>query len=163
MHRNDYKESLDTISRNIGYLETFAQGSIAHKPHRKKQARGKLYKILRDHSTSIYRALRSSILCTDSHHVSLDIAPHAIEVGYDTGEDEGLREAHFTVAISFEMVEGAVTKRSRDEVNMKAHTYSMVPRPLWPPAKQGGPCTACAAVGGTYEAANYIIKPTGLS
>ncbi|KAF4965696.1 hypothetical protein FSARC_6536 [Fusarium sarcochroum] len=135
MHRNDYKDSLETISRNIGYLEGYAQGSITSKPQRKQQARGKLYKVLRDHSTSIYRALCSSILCTDSHHVSLELAPQSIEVGYDTEEDEVLRDARFKVAISFEMVEGSATKRFWDEVNIKTATSSTATPPKQSPGE----------------------------
>ncbi|GKU02772.1 hypothetical protein FLAG1_06645 [Fusarium langsethiae] len=67
LHRDDYKDDIATISKGISDLHALANQSIILEPSRRKQSRGKLFKILRDLSTSIYRALCSSILCTDVH------------------------------------------------------------------------------------------------
>ncbi|KAK6720860.1 hypothetical protein SNK05_003953 [Fusarium graminearum] len=67
LNREDYKDDIATISKGISDLETLTKLSIRLEPSRRKQSRGKLFKILRDLSASIYRALCSSILCTDAH------------------------------------------------------------------------------------------------
>ncbi|KAH7152100.1 hypothetical protein B0J13DRAFT_594094 [Dactylonectria estremocensis] len=70
LNRKDYKDSLDTISKCISDLEGFARFSIILQPGRQKLSRGKLYKVLRDLASSIWRALHSSISCDNSHHIT---------------------------------------------------------------------------------------------
>ncbi|EEU48326.1 uncharacterized protein NECHADRAFT_90584 [Fusarium vanettenii 77-13-4] len=67
LNRKDYQEALEAISKGVTSLEGLAQQSIKLEPRRRKQSRCKVLNVLRDLSTSIYRALCSSILCTDSH------------------------------------------------------------------------------------------------
>ncbi|EYB22228.1 hypothetical protein FG05_10509 [Fusarium graminearum] len=119
LNREDYKDDIATISKGISDLETLTKLSIRLEPSRRKQSRGKLFKILRDLSASIYRALCSSILCTDAHDVSLELSPRSIEIGYEFEDEKVLRNAQFRLAISFEMVEASTRKRFWDEVNIK--------------------------------------------
>ncbi|KAM0553957.1 hypothetical protein ACHAPJ_007029 [Fusarium lateritium] len=130
--RDDYKDDLKDISEGISHLQDLAKESIPFEPLRRKQSRGKLYKILRDLSTSIYRALCSSILCNDSHDVSLELTPQFIEMGYEAEDEKVLKDAQFKVAISFEMIEGLATKRFWDEINIKTATSSAVIPPKQP-------------------------------
>ncbi|KAF4339308.1 hypothetical protein FBEOM_6722 [Fusarium beomiforme] len=124
INRDDYKEALTSISKGISDLEALNRLSIHLEPSRKKQSRGELFKILRDLSASIYRALSSSILCSDSHDVSLELTPRLIEIGHEAGGDKVWQNIQFRVAISFVMVDGSATKRFWDEVNIKAATSS---------------------------------------
>ncbi|KAH7193852.1 uncharacterized protein B0J16DRAFT_395843 [Fusarium flagelliforme] len=119
LRRDDYKDDIAVISRSISDLESLIRLSVRLEPSRKKQSRGKLFKILRDLSTSVYRALCSSILCTHPHDLSLELSPRLIEIGYECEDEKVLREAEFKMLISFEMVEGPATKRFWDEVNIK--------------------------------------------
>ncbi|OBS29521.1 hypothetical protein FPOA_03458 [Fusarium poae] len=119
LHRDDYKDDIATISKGISDLESLTKLSIRLEPSRRKQSRGKLFKILRDLSTSIYRALCSSILCTDAHDVSLELSPRFVEIGYECEDEKVLRNTQFRLAISFEIVEASTTKRFWDEVNIK--------------------------------------------
>ncbi|RGP64696.1 hypothetical protein FSPOR_7786 [Fusarium sporotrichioides] len=119
LHRDDYKDDIATISKGISNLHALAKQNIILEPSRRKQSRGKLFKILRDLSTSIYRALCSSILCTDVHDVSLELSPRFIEIGYEREDEKVLKNAQFRLAISFEIVEASTTKRFWDEVNIK--------------------------------------------
>lgn len=122
IHRDDYKSDIATISKGISDLESLARLSIRLEPSRRRQSRGKLFKILRDLSTSIYRALCSSIICTDPHDVSLELSPRLIEIGYEFEDEKILQDAQFKMAISFEMMEGPAAKRFWDEINIKAIT-----------------------------------------
>ncbi|KAJ3541544.1 hypothetical protein NM208_g4559 [Fusarium decemcellulare] len=130
MNRKDYQESLDIISRGITDLEKLARPSVTLEPTRRKRSRGKVFKVLRDLSTSIYRALCSSIVCKDSHDVTLELATRFIEVAHEEEDEKICREAHFKVAISFEVAEGPAMKRFWDEVNIKT-----VPLPKPTPCK----------------------------
>ncbi|KAF4462043.1 hypothetical protein FALBO_11146 [Fusarium albosuccineum] len=122
MNRKDYQDSLDTISRGVTDLEKLARLSVALEPARRKRSRGKVFKILRDLSTSIYRALCSSLVCWDSHDVTLELATRFIEVTHEGEDEKILRDAQFKVAISFEVAEGSATKRFWNEVNIKTAT-----------------------------------------
>ncbi|QPC77924.1 hypothetical protein HYE68_008676 [Fusarium pseudograminearum] len=119
LYRDEYKKDIDTISRGISDLESLTNQSIILGLGRKKQSRGKLFKILRDLSTSIYRAFCSSILCTDSHDVSLELSSPLDKIGYECEEEKVLRDVPFKLAISFEIAEASTTKRFWDEVNIK--------------------------------------------
>ncbi|KAL6353697.1 hypothetical protein LRP88_13010 [Fusarium phalaenopsidis] len=124
LNRKDYQDALTTISKGISDLEELARLSVTLEPRRRKQSRGKVFKILRDLSTSIYRALCSSILCSDSHDVSLELATRFIEVGHEGEDEKILRDAQFKVAISFEVAEGPARKRFWDEVSIKTASSS---------------------------------------
>ncbi|KAH7165847.1 hypothetical protein EDB81DRAFT_680092 [Dactylonectria macrodidyma] len=124
LNRKDYKDSLDTISKCISDLEGFARLSITLQPGRQKLSRGKLFKVLRDLASSIWRALHSSISCNDSHHISLELATRLIDIGHDGEDEKILRDAQFKVAISFEVNDGAASRRFWDEVNIKTALLS---------------------------------------
>ncbi|CAG7564734.1 unnamed protein product [Fusarium equiseti] len=85
LRRDDYEDDIAVISKGISDLESLAKLSIRLKPSRKKQSRGKFFKVLRDLSTSVYRALCSSILCNHPHDVSLELSSRFIEVGTSIG------------------------------------------------------------------------------
>ncbi|KAH7007113.1 hypothetical protein EDB80DRAFT_613663, partial [Ilyonectria destructans] len=120
LNRKDYQDALDTISRGISNLEGLARLSVTLEPSRRKQSRGKLFTVLRDLSTSIYRALCSSILCTDTHDVSLELATRFIDIGHEGEDEKILRDAQFKIAISFEVTDGPGNKRFWDEVNIRS-------------------------------------------
>ncbi|KAF5983424.1 hypothetical protein FBULB1_3802 [Fusarium bulbicola] len=128
LNRKDYQEALDTISKGITSLEGLTQQSVGLEPRRRKQSRCKVFKVLRDLSASFYRALCSSILCTDSHDVSLELATQFIEVGHDIDNEKIVQDAQFRLAISFEVAKGPASKVFWDEVNIKAMSISMTGR-----------------------------------
>lgn len=125
LNRKDYQEALETISRGITSLEGLTQQSVGLEPRRRKQSRCKVFKVLRDLSSSFYRALCSSILCTDSHDVSLELATRFIEVGHECDDEKIVQDAQFRLAISFQVVKGPTSKMFWDEVSIKAMSVSM--------------------------------------
>lgn len=122
MNRENFKESLTMIFKGISDLEALTRLSVTLEPNRRKQPRGKLFKILRDLLTSMHRALCSSILCSDSHNVSLELATQLMHVGHEDVDVKIRRDAQFKVAISFEVAEGKARKPFWDEVNIKTVT-----------------------------------------
>ncbi|KAF5576615.1 hypothetical protein FPANT_10834 [Fusarium pseudoanthophilum] len=125
LNRKDYQEALETISKGITSLEGLTQQSVGLEPRRRKQSRCKAFKVLRDLSASFYRALCSSILCADSHDVSLELATRFIEVGHECDDEKIIQDAQFRLAISFEVTKGPNSKMFWDEVNIKAISVSM--------------------------------------
>ncbi|CZR47371.1 uncharacterized protein FPRO_08745 [Fusarium proliferatum ET1] len=125
LNRKDYQEALETISKGITSLEGLTQQSVGLEPRRRKQSRCKVFKVLRDLSASFYRALCSSILCADSHDVSLELATRFIEVGHECDDERIVQDAQFKLAISFEVAKGPTSKMFWDEVNIKAVSVSM--------------------------------------
>ncbi|RBA09689.1 hypothetical protein FPRO05_05625 [Fusarium proliferatum] len=125
LNRKDYQEALETISKGITSLEGLTQQSVGLEPRRRKQSRCKVFKVLRDLSASFCRALCSSILCADSHDVSLELATRFIEVGHECDDERIVQDAQFKLAISFEVAKGPTSKMFWDEVNIKAVSVSM--------------------------------------
>lgn len=119
LNRKDYQDALSTISRGISNLDELARLSITLEPSRRKQSRVKVFNILRDLSSSIYRALCGSIRCSDPHNVSLALVTRPIEIGHEREHKKVLQNAPFTIAISFEVVQGSLVKRFWEEVNIK--------------------------------------------
>jgi len=122
----DYQTSLATITRGVDGLEGLAGQSVALEPARKKRSGGRVLKVLRDLSASIYRALCSSILCTDTHqhHVSLELSARRIDVGFEDADEKVLHEVHFKLAISFDKTVGPTKKRFWDEIQIKTERTS---------------------------------------
>ncbi len=69
LNRKDYQDALGTISKGVNDLESLTRLSIALEPSRRKRSESSLSVIsmLRDLSSSVHRALRSSILCQCSN------------------------------------------------------------------------------------------------
>ncbi|KAI8719935.1 hypothetical protein NCS52_00775800 [Fusarium sp. LHS14.1] len=132
LNRKDYQEALQTISMGVTSIERLAQQSVELEPRRRKQSRCKVFNVLRDLSTSIYRALCSSILCTDSHDVSLELATRFIEIGHECDDEKIVQDAQFKVAISFEVNQGPARKRIWDEVNIKTASVPIAEPPMPP-------------------------------
>lgn len=132
LNRKDYQEALQAISMGVTSIERLAQQSVELEPRRRKQSRCKVFNVLRDLSTSIYRALCSSILCTDSHDVSLELATRFIEIGHECDDEKIVQDAQFKVAISFEVDQGPARKRVWNEVNIKTASAPIAEPPVPP-------------------------------
>jgi hypothetical protein len=155
LNRKDYQEALATISKGISDLEGFARLCVDLEPARRKRTRGRVLNILRGLSASIYRALRSSMLCNDSHEVSLELKAPSIDVGYEDEDEKVEHCTQFTIAMSFEVHNGATRRRFWDEIHIKTKRRQT---PASPPsaAPQGtaaplNPCKQSAMPGGTHK------------
>ncbi|KAI1053766.1 hypothetical protein LB507_007430 [Fusarium sp. FIESC RH6] len=122
IRRDDYKDDIAAISKGISDLESLTNLSIKLEPIRRKLSRGKVFKVLRNLLTGVYRALCSSIFCTHPHDVSLELSPRFIDIRYEYDDKEVIRNAQFKMAISFQMLEGPALERFWDEVNIKTET-----------------------------------------
>ena len=121
IRRDDYKDDAAVISKGISDLESLTKLSIRLEPSRRKQSGGRVFKVLRDLSTSMYRSLCSSIFCTHHHEVALELFPRISEYRYRC-KDEIIRKTQFTIMMSPEMTEDPATKRLWNQVLIKAVT-----------------------------------------
>jgi hypothetical protein len=155
LNRKDYQEALATISKGISDLEGFARLCVDLEPARRKRTRGRVLNILRSLSTSIYRALRSSFLCNDSHEVSLELKAPSIDVGYDDEDEKVEHCTQFTIAMSFEIRNGATRRRFWDEIHIKtARRLTSASPPSAAPQSTPAPlntCTQPAMPGGIHR------------
>lgn len=122
LDRKDYQEALGTISKSVNDLESLTRLSVALEPSRRKRSGGRVIGMLRDLSSSVYRALRSSILCSDSHDVSLGLSSRFADLGYEEDDEKILNDTQFRVAISFATDgQGSERRKLWDEVDIKRH------------------------------------------
>jgi hypothetical protein len=144
LNRKDYQEALATISKGISDLEGFARLCVDLEPARRKRTRGRVLNILRGLSASIYRALRSSMLCTDPHEVSLELKAPSIDVGFEDEDEKVEHCTQFAIAMSFEVHNGRTSKRFWDEIHIKTvrrQTEALPPSPA--PQSTPAPHNTC--------------------
>ncbi|KAK4442029.1 hypothetical protein QBC34DRAFT_419358 [Podospora aff. communis PSN243] len=133
LDRKDYQDALSTISKGVNDLESLTRLSVALEPSRRKRSGGRVIGILRDLSSSVYRALRSSISCQCSrpHDVSLGLMTRFADPGHDDEDEKVLSETIFRVAISFETNDqGPTARKLWDEVKIERRAMpSIAPAP----------------------------------
>ncbi|KAK0708100.1 hypothetical protein B0H67DRAFT_589315 [Lasiosphaeris hirsuta] len=79
--RSSYEDSLRTIKDGVANLENLTDRNIELEPERRVRCQGRLFKIFRDASTSLYRALRSSLLdwgC--KHNIGLALERRSVDI-----------------------------------------------------------------------------------
>jgi hypothetical protein len=113
LDRKDYQEALSTIAKGVNDLEVLIRLSVALEPNRRKRAGGRLINVLRDLSCSVYRALRSSIRCSDPHDINLGLRSQFPNAGYEDEDEEILSDAMFRVAISFETTDDQTSEKRK--------------------------------------------------
>jgi len=124
LDRKDYRDALDIVSKAVNDLEALTRLSVALEPNRRKRSGGRVISMLRDLSSSVYRALRSSILCqcSSSHDVSLGLSPRFADVGYEDNDEKVMSDTNFRVAISYETKDqDPERKKMWDEVDIRWH------------------------------------------
>ncbi|KAK4229266.1 hypothetical protein QBC38DRAFT_508388 [Podospora fimiseda] len=92
--RSDHKDLLDRIREGVSNLENLTDRNMELEPRRRVRSQGKLIKILRDVSGSLYRALRASLHRGCRHEI---------------GIKREKRSTHIMPGDDFEMVFGQLT------------------------------------------------------
>ncbi|GAP93126.1 hypothetical protein SAMD00023353_6800200 [Rosellinia necatrix] len=73
LSRNQYADLILVIREGVANLENLTDRNIELEPARKVRSQGKLFKVLRTMSKSLYHALKSSLNCPCSHDVCLKL------------------------------------------------------------------------------------------
>ncbi|KAK1750889.1 hypothetical protein QBC47DRAFT_435380 [Echria macrotheca] len=102
LDRKDYLDALALISTGVDNLESLARLSVQLEPKRRTRSAVRVINILRNLSSSLYRAFRCSMLCNDQHDITLGLSPRLIDICYDDGDEKILEGTKFIMAISFD-------------------------------------------------------------
>jgi hypothetical protein len=130
LNRKDCEDALSTISKGVNDLELLTRLSVALESAKRKRSGGRAIGMLRDLSSSVYRALRSSILCSDIHDVSSGLRQRFAHLEYEDDDEAWFSDIHFRMAISFEVADrGSGGKKEWDEVNIKRQRVVVVSEP----------------------------------
>ncbi|KAK4182849.1 hypothetical protein QBC35DRAFT_420039 [Podospora australis] len=63
LQRSEYNDALSRLKDGVSSLEDLLKLNMELEPDRRRRSQGKVYKLLRDASASIYHALRSAMTC----------------------------------------------------------------------------------------------------
>lgn len=131
LDRKDYEDAVLTISRGTRNLEDLTRLSIRLQPYRRTRSHDRIFNVLRNLSTSIHRALYSSILCTDRHDIGIELKAISIEIQPNDGDDKILANTQFIIIFSFEEGRNAAVKCHWEEIYIKTELPAKV-APLQP-------------------------------
>ena len=107
LKRANYEELLTRIRTGVTNIGNLVNGNVKHEGDRRRRMRGKVSRLFRSASSSIYNALRSTMACkcpSQSHDVGLRLEPRAVDISaVPKGDDQDIMTSfRFTFAMSFQ-------------------------------------------------------------
>ena len=100
LSRSAYADIMSTIKDGISSLESLTTTNIELEPPRRLRSRVKLLSVLRGVSSSIYRAIRSSLTCTCKHDISLRLSSSHGEITPADDLERVIQSIKFHLALS---------------------------------------------------------------
>ncbi|KAK2735429.1 hypothetical protein CKAH01_01810 [Colletotrichum kahawae] len=107
LKRSDYAEQMATIKKGISDLESVIDRNIQMEPERKLRSQGRLMRLVREISGSVYRALRSSFQCSCAHEVHLGLASRSVELAQKDEDEDFIQKLAFQLALTYDKTEKA--------------------------------------------------------
>lgn len=101
LRRSTYEGLLTTIKDGISNLESLATMNIELEPKRRVRSRIRLLDILRNLSSSVYRAVCSSLTCACKHRISMRVSDCTDDLTPSHDEDYVVQKLQFHLAMSF--------------------------------------------------------------
>ena len=125
LKRPHFTERLATIRNGISDLENLTDRNIELEPERRVRSQTKMFSVLRDMSSSFYRALRASLRCSCKHQVGLELQRRSADISPLDDDDTIMKDLSFQLAISYESItycDGTDSKRELawQEIAIKA-------------------------------------------
>lgn len=125
LKRPHFTERLATIRNGISDLENLTDRNIELEPERRVRSQTKLFSVLRDMSSSFYRALRASLRCSCKHQVGLELQRRSADISPLDDDDTIMKDLSFRLTISYESItycDGTDSKRELawQEIAIKA-------------------------------------------
>ncbi|KAF3802455.1 hypothetical protein GCG54_00003258 [Colletotrichum gloeosporioides] len=105
LKRSDHAEQMTTIKDGITSLESLIDRNIKMEPERKLRSQGRLMRIVREISGSVYRALRSSFQCSCAHEVHLGLASRSVELAQKDEDEDVIQKLAFRLALTYDKTE----------------------------------------------------------
>ncbi|KAF5525098.1 hypothetical protein CGCA056_v002794 [Colletotrichum aenigma] len=111
LKRSDHAEQMTTIKDGITSLESLIDRNIKMEPERKLRSQGRLMRLVREISGSVYRALRSSFQCSCAHEVHLGLVSRSVELAQKDEDEDVIQKLAFQLALTYDKIE----KTANDE------------------------------------------------
>ncbi|KAF6803916.1 hypothetical protein CMUS01_14972 [Colletotrichum musicola] len=105
LERSEYEELLETIKEGVSSVESMVDRNIKMEPERKRRSQGRLIRIAREVSGSVYRALVSSLQCSCSHRLHLGLASRSVDIPHGEADDGVIQRLSFRLAVTFETID----------------------------------------------------------
>ncbi|KAK4177090.1 hypothetical protein QBC36DRAFT_139588 [Triangularia setosa] len=103
LQRSEYQDVLSRLKDGISSLENLLEMNVELEPDRRSRSQGKVYKLLRDISGSIYQAIRSAVTCKcpGLHDFGLKLMTRPVtHLPYVDEDEEVLRTFKFCLTVS---------------------------------------------------------------
>ncbi|CAM1501434.1 Fc.00g034180.m01.CDS01 [Cosmosporella sp. VM-42] len=126
LSRSTYADLLTAIRDGISNLESLATMNIELEPQRRVRSHVRLLNILRDLSSSIYRAVCSSLTCTCKHRVSMRLSNWTGNITPVDDEERVIQSLKVHLALSFDQLQpkeslpAATDKQAWEELLIQA-------------------------------------------
>jgi hypothetical protein len=101
LRRSRFDDQLSTIRNGVSNLENFTDRNIELEPERRVRSQTKLFTVLRDMTSSFYRALRSGFRCSCKHDVGLGLERRSADICPTDDSDKVMQDLCFHLAISY--------------------------------------------------------------
>ncbi|KAF4817786.1 hypothetical protein CGCSCA5_v005441 [Colletotrichum siamense] len=111
LKRSDHAEQMEIIKEGISSLESVIDRNIQLEPTRKLRSQGRLMRLVREISGSVYRALRFSFQCSCAHEVHLGLASRSVELAQKDEDEDVIQKLDFQLALTYDKNE----KTANDE------------------------------------------------
>ncbi|KAI3322271.1 hypothetical protein HD806DRAFT_501542 [Xylariaceae sp. AK1471] len=143
LKKSSYDDVLVRIKDGIASLETLTAQNVELEPKRKVRSQDRLLSLLRETSKSIYRAVKSSLLCHEVHDLNLELAMRSANFIPQDEDEMVTKEFSFRIAISSQSISESVNQSTKmvqfwDEVIVKEMTAS-TPAVTGPPSPSLNP------------------------
>lgn len=103
-----YTELLSTIRDGVSSLESLTFMSIDLEPKRRARSDVRFLSILRELSSSMYRAVTSSLACACNHKILMLLSTRRVDITPEHEEEEIIKDLKFRLALSSDSVHPAV-------------------------------------------------------
>lgn len=102
LRKSSYAELIERIRVGVSSLGQLTITSIELEPERQVRSQGRLLRLVRDTSKSIYRALKGSLTChgVHDHDLNLGLAVRSAEFGPNDDDEKICSQFKFNIAIS---------------------------------------------------------------
>lgn len=129
-----HADLISTIRRGVSDLENLTDRNIDLEPERRVRSQGKLIPVLRDMSTSFYRALRASFGCACKHQVGLELETRSATIAAPGDSHEEIMKAlSFQLAISYQSMTRGNSESPETETNWQELVIKSACPPSSPP------------------------------
>ncbi|KAK0744890.1 hypothetical protein B0T21DRAFT_94726 [Apiosordaria backusii] len=143
LQRSEYQDVLSKLKDGVSSFENLLEMNVELEPSRRRRSQGKVYKLLRDVSGSIYQAIRSAVTCgcPGLHDFGLKLMTQPVtHLPYCEEDEELLNFFKFSLSVSSSSTGFEAAGSHWGSVTVKVWnllSLSIVPTAAKPPTETG--------------------------